>query len=566
MRIPAIANAARSDAFRDYLTRLLVEICGIDTTPRPDIDKLRRAESAVFDVLERELRSFAFASSRVERPAVKPAIAEHPFFSRLYYTVTADRPGGMSVEECYRGRGNLLFCVDGDRCHAAGVSQAINAHIDVVSPFVAPRVEGRTVFGRGANDDKGNVIAAVGALKLLSEHLRERGGRLNRDLTVMLVIDEETGGNGSLSLAIDRDLRSRYDSMVVLECAAGGIHPGNRGCVWYRIEGRLAGANLFEAAMFIVEGIEHEGRAIRAESDHPLFPHRPVQTCHGIIGSWGEHPSRINGEVVFRIRFGARLAGDRVSRLIRDVLEDGLREYVGLYGDKTRAIDASTGRPKVERHYDLSESADGCDVRVWGSTGHMGAILENDGAITKMAAMGRALVRSRAAIEAAAGSAMRLELDRWPDASSLLMEGGQGFLPTHSMDAVQDRIRRAAWRGAGRYSSLMGVDADASKWLHVSYEKLHNAAFAGPVDSPDMRNAIEAARDAGMRKEGPIRGWDVSCDARIFACEYPGMPVITTGAGLLQYAHSDDERIDMDEVARTAELLAHFILRQTATR
>jgi acetylornithine deacetylase/succinyl-diaminopimelate desuccinylase-like protein len=101
--------------------------------------------------------------------------------------------------------------------------------------------------------------------------------------------------------------------------------------------------------------------------------------------------------------------------------------------------------------------------------------------------------------------------------------------------------------------------------LRVTFEKLHNAAFAGAADSADMRNAIAAAKAAGIYKEGPVRGWDVSCDARIFACEYPDLPVITTGPGLLRYAHSDQEQIDMREVARTCEFLAYYMLRQTGT-
>ncbi len=35
----------------------------------------------------------------------------------------------------------------------------------------------------------------------------------------MLVVEEETGGNGSLSLAIDRELKRLYDSILVCECA-----------------------------------------------------------------------------------------------------------------------------------------------------------------------------------------------------------------------------------------------------------------------------------------------------------------------------------------------------------
>jgi acetylornithine deacetylase/succinyl-diaminopimelate desuccinylase-like protein len=214
----------------------------------------------------------------------------------------------------------------------------------------------------------------------------------------------------------------------------------------------------------------------------------------------------------------------------------------------------------------MARGDQGFKVRVWGATGHIGSILENDGAITKMATMGRALLRSRAAIESAAGGRMSLQLEHWPDASKLLMEGGQGFLPTHAMADVQDRIQTAAWRGLEGYLRSMGSPADAKQALRVTYEKLHNAAFAGKADSPDMTHAIEAAKLAGLWKDGPVRGWDVSCDARIFACEYPDLPVITTGPGMLRYAHSDQEQIDMRDVVKACEFLAYFILKQTGTQ
>lgn len=542
-----------------------MEICAIDTTLSPDLKRVRSAETRIYEILEREIRSYGLPGLRLEHVPIDPRIAEHPFFSHLYYTQTPDRPEGAGVEECYAGRSNLLVLIEGEDGGTPGVNQAINAHIDVVAPYFPPRVEGDVIYGRGACDDKGNVVAMLGALKLLGEHLRATGRRLNRHLTGMIVIDEEMGGNGSLSLAMDRKLKERYDSLLVLECADSGLYPGNRGCVWYKIEGELLGANLFEASFFIVEELEKEGRAIRAESDHPLFPHRPVQTCHGIIGHSGEHPSRINGDVSFEIRFAEAGRARDAAKLLRDVLEDGLAQYVGLYGDKTRVNDPLTGRPKVDHHYDLAETDGGFRVRVWGATGHMGSIFENDGAITKMASMGRALLRSRKALEATAGGAMSLSLAGWDDSSKLLMEGGQGFLPTHRMEDVQTRMREAAWRGLETYLRLAGAPGEARRALHVTYDKLHNAAFAGAADSPDMRNAIEAAKLAGMYREGPIRGWDVSCDARIFACEYPGLPVITTGPGMLRYAHSDSEQIDMRDVVRACEFIAYYVLRQTGT-
>jgi acetylornithine deacetylase/succinyl-diaminopimelate desuccinylase-like protein len=562
--LPDIAHMAAAPAFRDYLARLLVEICCIDTTTRADVESLREAESEVFDVIERELKTYGLPASRCARQPIDPAIEKHPFFTSPFYTRSPERPNGLTAEQTYAGRNNLCFFVDGDERRDLGVRQAFNAHVDVVAPFSPPRVDGDRVIGRGTCDDKGLVVSLMGAMRLLGAFAKAQGLRLNRDVTVMFVIEEEMGGNGSLSAAIDPGLAQCYDSMMVVECTENRIHPGNRGAVWYRIDWRLSGVDLFEAAAFIVEALESEGRALRAESDHPLFPHRPVQTCHGILGPWGRHPSRINAEVCFDIRFeGGR--PEKAKELIDRAVAAAIAEYVGLYGDKTQVVDPDTGKPKVDHHVEIARGPDGYLVRVLGASGHMAATAENDNAITKMAAIVRALVRERLALEAAAGGRVLCRLHDWRDPHKLVMEGGQGFLPTHTMEVVQDRLRRTACRGACEYLRLLGSSSAAAEGLRVTYDKLHNAAFAGAPDSLDVRNAVEAAKAAGIWKDEPIRGFDASCDARIFACQYPRMPVLTAGPGKLALAHSDQESIGISEMGKAAEFLAYFILKQTGT-
>ena len=570
MHIPAIKQAAAAEGFRQYLVDLLVEICRLDTTIQPDVPRLRDAEGKVYDVLERELKTYAIPGGAARRAPIDPKIADHPYFSQLYYTRSEKHPEGLSVKDTYAGRCNLLFAADGDGKRNGGVNLAINGHIDVVAPYFPPRVEDGRVFGRGSCDDKGNVVALMGALKLVGEYLKSTGQKLNRHFTGMFVIEEEMGGNGSLSAALDRELKKRYDSLVVLEICENKLFPGNRGCVWYKVEGKLPGVNLFEAAAFIIEQLEKEGRSIRSESDHPLFPHRPVQTCHGMIGHSGEHPSRINGDVSFDISFAGGEPA-KARKTIEDVIAFALAEYTGVYGDKTKINDKTTGKPKVDHHFDLAEAPHGFTVRVFGATGHMGSIFENDGAITKMMTMVRSLLRSRAALERKAGAKVRFEHHGWKDPSHLVLEGGQGFLPTHEMTDVQARVRAAAARGADEYFRLLeahglqSVGVRGADVLRVTFDKLHNAAFAGRADSAEMRNAIEAAKEAGMWRDEPVRGWDVSCDARIFAGEYPDMNVLTTGPGSLLFAHSDREHIEIDDMRRAAEFLAYYILKHTGT-
>lgn len=544
----------------------------MDTTPNPDVAKMRAAEDRCFQILERELGALNFAGARLERRLINPAIQRHPHYSLLHFTKTAKRPQGLSPEETYAGRSNLVYLApgtggkNGDK--NGGVSVALNAHVDVVAPYFPPRVKAGIVHGRGACDDKGPVVTMVAALKVLSDLMSRAGLTLNRNVVAMFVIEEETGGNGSLSLAMDRQLKSLYESVLVGEPTSFKIHPANRGAVWYRAELKPpADISAFEMSAFVIEAMEAEGAALRAESRHELFPQRPVQTCHGIMGPFGEHPSRICGRVSFHIRFDCRpdrAAEKRIAQLVGDCLASGLAAYTGLYGDKSKVMDPATGKPMVARHYDFQRDQRGFTVTVHGATGHMGAIRERDGAITKAAHLVRSLVLSKAKLAALAGP-VRLELGGEQAGLSLILEGGQGFVPTHGMDEVMARLRQAVEGGAENYLRRCGRREAGNEFVTVSYEKLHNAAFDGDPGSPAMRHALAAARFCGWDDSEPVSGWTVSCDARLFATEYPGLPVLTFGPGVLAFAHSDREQIAVKDMAKAVEFLALFLLRQTGT-
>ena len=525
---------------------------------------MRDAENRCFHILERELAALAFNRAHWKRWPVSPAIQGHPHYSLLHATKTPERPQGLSAEEAYAGRSNLVFVAPGANDRSAGTSVALNAHVDVVAPYFPPQVRQGIVFGRGACDDKGPLIAMIAALKVLYEVMTQTGLHWNRNVVAMFVIEEETGGNGSLSLALDRKLKRLYDAIVIGEPTSLKIHPANRGAVWYCVNILPPpGISAFEMSAFIIEELEKEGAAIRAESRHELFPQRPVQTCHGIIGPFGEHPSRICGKVCFNIQFKDR-PGKSIETLVRDCLESGVASYIGLYGDKTSVTDPATGRPMVARHYDLRRKDDGFEVTVNGATGHMGAIRERDGAITKMAHLLRSLIFSRGKLAAMAGS-VTFGLGGGFTGENLVLEGGQGFVPTHTIEEVMQRLRLAAARGAENYLRRCGRHEPGAQVAAVTFEKLHNSAFGGDPDSPTMRNAIAVARACKIWKNEPVAGWTVSCDARLFATEYPGMPVLTFGPGELAFAHSDQEQIALKDITKAAEFLALFLLRQTGT-
>ena len=129
-----ILARTRSAGFQRYIRDLLVELCRVDTTPKPDVRQMQAAEGQCFSILERELGALSFPGARLERRPINPAIQSHPNYSLLHFTKTARRPQGLSPEATYANRSNLLYVVPGAEVRHEGQSVALNAHVDVVAP------------------------------------------------------------------------------------------------------------------------------------------------------------------------------------------------------------------------------------------------------------------------------------------------------------------------------------------------------------------------------------------------------------------------------------------------
>lgn len=348
---------------------------------------------------------------------MNPAIKSHPEYTK--YTVEPD----------WKSRGNLVTHYGGA---TGGRSLALNAHLDVVPAGAwpdgyEPKRDGDTIIGRGSCDDKGGVVAGYLAVRALAECGIRTAGRLS----CHHVIDEETGGNGTLSL-----LAGGYtaDAVIVGECTDNVICPANRGAVWFQLAttgisthmGEIdSGVSAFEHANEAL-GIlkDYERHLIDNFMDHHYFrdlKHRPIQLCVGMVkaGTW---PSMV---------------------------------------------------------------PDRCEV-----------------------------------------------------------EGGMGFLPNKDLFEVEAEMRQ--W-----------IMERGSEWLRehfeIRYDKLHNAAYEVPRDHPFVLAMQTAAPRAGV--DPGIRGWTVSCDARLFG-RVAGMPAICAGPGELKYAHSAKEQVNLREIIKTARLYA----------
>lgn len=130
-----------------------------------------------------------------------------------------------------------------------------------------------------------------------------------------------------------------------------------------------------------------------------------------------------------------------------------------------------------------------------------------------------------------------------------VVEGGFGFLPNRTLEDIKRDLRTS-------------IEEEGSDWLRSHYTlefpKLHNDAFETPVDHPLVTGIAQGAGEVGL--DGTPTGWIVSCDARLFA-KVGGMATVVFGAGTLDDAHSDRERVRMGDVARAAEVLVVFAAR-----
>jgi acetylornithine deacetylase/succinyl-diaminopimelate desuccinylase-like protein len=209
---------------------------------------------------------------------------------------------------------------------------AVIAHVDTVKPTWEwdgeASVRGDEVWGLGAVDDKGSVVAALLGLRLA----RESGVPVaDLPLSVGLTIDEEEGGTGSIALA--KSLRARH--AVVLESTGFDIAVAEAGVVEVvlAVHGRSAhgsvpeqGDNAVVKAAHMVVALEELAFVRRV---HPLVA--PAVTVQQMHGGSELHVVPDLTEVHLDVRLGPNLRAQEVF--------DELAELAGRFGADVRTIE-----------------------------------------------------------------------------------------------------------------------------------------------------------------------------------------------------------------------------------
>lgn len=318
----------------------------------------------------------------------------------------------------------------------SGYKLILNTHSDVVpaknwKDAFLPFERDGFIYGRGACDAKGQIATIY--LVLLA--LKNLNLKLKGKLIIEIVIEEEIGGNGTLSL-----IRKGYkgDGVIVLEPTELKISPANRGAVWFKLEiegksvhmGKIwEGVNAIEKFCYLYFKLkEFERKLIEESKNVPLFENykQPVQLNFGTIKGEG-WPSMVCG--------------------------------------------------KVE------------------------------------------------------------------------IEGGIGFLPNKSLDEIKREFENVIKNCNDEW---------ISSHYKLSFPKLHNDSYSIPVDHILVKTMEKSAKETGI--EPVVEGLIASCDARLFY-RVGNMPVVVFGPGSLDYAHSDNERINFEEIKKASEVILRTILK-----
>jgi len=227
--------------------------------------------------------------------------------------IVKDPDYGFRIDERpYEGRPNLRVVLKGD---GTGKSVIFNAHVDVVPqskgqerPY-EPYIENGAMYGRGTCDDKAQVAVMCTILKAM----KKLGIRPKGDVILHIVIEEETGGNGTLAL-IRRG--EKADCCINLEPCSNNILTSIRGAVWFTgivygqaghsgaSETTVSALSMAIEAMDIIEGY-HDELLAETINDDPLFAafENPMPVTFGqlVAGDW---PAMAPEKAVFKGVFG----------------------------------------------------------------------------------------------------------------------------------------------------------------------------------------------------------------------------------------------------------------------
>ncbi len=190
-----------------------------------------------------------------------------------------------------------------------GRSLIFNGHVDTMpageislwetDPWTPTEKSGK-IYGLGSADMKGGLMASVMAVKLL----QDAGIDLPGDVTILSVVDEEGGGNGSLAAML---AGHRADAAVVCEHTADSLIVAHMGFIFFQVDvsgvalhsGRKwDGVNAIDKAVLLMQALKDLENKWLLKYKHPLLP--PPNLNVGVI-SGGSAGSTVPDLCTFKL-------------------------------------------------------------------------------------------------------------------------------------------------------------------------------------------------------------------------------------------------------------------------
>lgn len=191
----------------------------------------------------------------------------------------------------YHDRYNMYALFEGEDSER---SIMFNSHIDTMPPGDvtlwkypphSPTPESGKLYGLGAADMKGGLMASVMAVKLL----QDAGMSLPCNVKITTVCDEEGGGNGSIQAAMRGE---NADAVIVCEPTGNALIRAHMGFVFFKVEitgkanhsgEKHLGVSAIEKAIKLIKELEELEKQWVSLYKHELLPppNLNIGTIHG---------------------------------------------------------------------------------------------------------------------------------------------------------------------------------------------------------------------------------------------------------------------------------------------
>jgi succinyl-diaminopimelate desuccinylase len=270
-----------------------------------------------------------------------------------------DRAGfEVSIEEVKPGRPNVWAVWEGDR---TGKTLLFEAHTDVVTegsaddwehlPFGAER-DGDRIYGRGACDTKGNLAAAVVAVRAV----KDSGVPFPGSLILCHPVDEE-GMMAGIKAFIERGYADGVDAAVICEPEENQLCIKQKGAlrVEVTLRGTMAhgampqsGVNpVTRAARFVVAVEELEGEEIERHGEDPFLGY-PSLTPTILMGPDSGEPQVNVIPASAYVALDIRTVPDQSHRELVVRLEDIIARLASEDPDFDATLEVIEERPPTE--------------------------------------------------------------------------------------------------------------------------------------------------------------------------------------------------------------------------